>query len=242
MSQPAVVEAALDEPRFVEETGIAARVARVVAGPLADLGFRVVRVKLTASVGATLQIMAERPDGLFSVEDCEAASNAMSPALDLENVIASAYRLEVSSPGIDRPLVRESDVRRAATHEARIEMAAPVNGRKRFRGWILGVEAGAMRLRRTDPRPDEDAEVMLPLADIAEARLVMTDALIRETLRAEKAKAKNEPLPDAPAAESAPREARAPQAARPPRGPGRFALKNASRAKPLAPAGKRGKP
>ncbi len=86
--------------------------------------------------------MAERPDGTMSIDDCERVSQALSPAFDVEEPIAQAYRLEISSPGIDRPLVRESDFRRAVGHEARVEMASPIDGRKRFRGLIEAVERG----------------------------------------------------------------------------------------------------
>ena len=98
------------------------------------------RVKVSAADGATVQVMAERPDGTMTIEDCEQASEALSPIFDVEDIMPSAWRLEVSSPGIDRPLVRRSDFERALGHEAKIEMAAPVDGRKRFRGRIEAVE------------------------------------------------------------------------------------------------------
>src|ERR1700753_3288759 len=132
----------LDEPRLIEENGPARRVANIVAPTLRSIGFRLVRVKISASSGCTVQIMAERADGAMSIEDCEEASAAVSPVLDVEDPIAQAYRLEISSPGIDRPLVRVSDFERAVGHEAKIEMARPVNGGKRFRGTIGSVEAG----------------------------------------------------------------------------------------------------
>ena len=105
---------------------------------LRDLGYRLVRVKISSGDGPTIQIMAERPDGTMSIEDCEAVSVALSPVFDVEEPMAQAYRLEISSPGIDRPLVRESDFARAIGHEARVEMAVLVNGRKRFRGHHRG--------------------------------------------------------------------------------------------------------
>lgn len=174
----------LDEPRLASESGTAARVAAVAAPLLAGVGLRLVRVRLSGVAGLTVQVMAERPDGTMTIEDCEAASRALSPALDSDDIIASAYHLEVSSPGIDRPLVRRSDFVRATGHLARIEMAAPqARGRKRFRGTILGVEDDHVRLRRDDAEPDEETEVLLPLAGVGEARLVLTDTLIAESLR-----------------------------------------------------------
>src|SRR5215203_5453898 len=127
-----------DERRLLIETGVAARVAAIVEPALADLGFRLVRVKVSGLNGCTVQIMAERPDGTMTVEDCEAVSRAISPILDLDDPVGIAYHLEVSSPGIDRPLVRVSDFTRWAGHEAKVELAVPMDGRKRFRG-IIGV-------------------------------------------------------------------------------------------------------
>ncbi|MFO1150141.1 MAG: ribosome maturation factor RimP [Alsobacter sp.] len=177
----------LDEPRLIVDGGVAARVGAIVEPTLHDLGFRLVRVRVTGQNGCTVQIMAERPDGTMTVEDCEAVSRGVSPALDVDDPVGRAYHLEISSPGIDRPLVRASDFTRWAGHEAKLEMAAPHEGRKRFRGVVLGVEGAAAIIERTDARPDEEARVTLPLADIGEARLVLTDALVRESLRRGKA-------------------------------------------------------
>ena len=180
----------LDEPRLVRESGVAARVVEIAEPVLAYVGYRIVRVKVSGANGMTIQIMAERGDGTMSVEDCEKASLAISPVFDITEPTPQAYHLEMSSPGIDRPLVRVSDYRRAIGHEARLEMEVPVNGRKRFRGWIEGVEGegpdARLKLRRMDPAADEEAEALLRMGDIGEARLVLTDALIRETLRAAK--------------------------------------------------------
>ena len=123
-----------DEPRLITEPGRAARVAAIAEPVLAGLGYRLVRVRISGFAGCTVQIMAERPDGTMTIEDCEAASRALSPVLDVADPIEGSYRLEISSPGIDRPLVRESDFLRAVGHEARVEMAVAINGRKRFRG------------------------------------------------------------------------------------------------------------
>ncbi|CEJ10783.1 Ribosome maturation factor RimP [bacterium YEK0313] len=178
-----------DDPRLIVETGMAARVAAIVEPVLDGMGFRLVRVRLSGAAGggSTVQIMAERPDGTFTIDDCEAASRALSPVLDVEDPIVQAYNLEISSPGIDRPLVRAGDFDRWAGYEARIEMAVAQAGRKRFKGVVLGAEGATARLRRTDAREDEPAEVALPIEEIGEARLVLTDELIREALRRGKA-------------------------------------------------------
>jgi ribosome maturation factor RimP len=181
----------LDEPRLIEETGVAARVAHVAQPVLTDLGYRLVRVKLSAQAGMTVQIMAERPDGSMNLNDCEIVSAALSPVLDVEEPVKGAHRLEISSPGIDRPLVRVSDFRRAFAREARIEMTTGVSGRKRFRGFVGEVEgegrSAVLTLDRGDAKPGEAAKAVLPLHDIAEARLVLSEALIRQSLRAAKA-------------------------------------------------------
>jgi len=185
------LENALHEPRLVEETGIAARVGHVAVPVLADLGFRLVRVKISAQAGTTVQIMAERPDGTMTVSDCERVSQALSPVLDVEDPVKQAYRLEISSPGIDRPLVRVSDFERALGNEARIEMShgAGEDGRKRFRGLIGAIEGDQAHvlLTRTDAKPGESIDVRLALRDISEARLVLTEDLIRASLKAAKA-------------------------------------------------------
>ena len=174
------------EPRLIVEQGMAARIASIAGPVLVGLGYRLVRVRVSATSGCTVQIMAERPDGAMAIEDCEAASRALSPVFDVEDPIDREYRLEISSPGIDRPLARRSDFERHAGHEAKIEMTIPLDGRKRFRGVLLGVEGEAAKLRHKDAAEGNPAEVLLPIADMAEARLVLTDALIRESLRREK--------------------------------------------------------
>src|SRR6202012_4689362 len=134
-----------------------------------------------------VQIMAERPDGSMQIEDCEAISRALSPGLDIADPIERAYRLEISCPGIDRPLVRRSDFERHAGHLVKVEMALAHQGRKRFRGLLAGVEGDTVRLHRDDARTDEDADVLLTMEDIADARLVRTDELIAESMRRGKA-------------------------------------------------------
>jgi ribosome maturation factor RimP len=174
-----------DEPRLISEPGRAARVASVVEPVLASLGYRLVRVHVSAFAGCTVQIMAERPDGSMNIEDCEIASRALSPVLDAADPIESAYRLEISSPGIDRPLVRRSDFDRYAGHIAHVEMQVPIDGRRRFRGELSGTEGDCVRLRRGDAEKDP-GDVLLPINDMTEARLVLTDALVAQALRRSK--------------------------------------------------------
>jgi len=168
------------EPRLIAETGTAARVAAIAQPVLEGLGYRLVRVRLSGLDGCTVQIMAERPDGTMKIEDCEAASRALSPVFDVADPVERAYRLEISSPGVDRPLVRRSDFERHAGHVVKVEMNTPIDGRKRFRGLLVGVEGEAARIRIEETQP---AEVLLPLEDMAEAKLVLTDALVTEMLR-----------------------------------------------------------
>ena len=195
--------------RLIKESGVAARVATIVEPVLEDLGYGLVRVRVTGANGCTVQIMAERPDGTMSVDDCETVSRAVSPVLDLEDPISQAYYLEVSSPGIDRPLVRASDFERWVGYEAKIEMAVPVDGRKRFRGAIRGVAGEAALIELADVKEGEERMVHLPFADLGEARLVLTEALVRESLRRGTA-------PTAGAATETEHEADAQPAARPP--------------------------
>jgi ribosome maturation factor RimP len=173
-----------DEPRLISEPGRAARVASIVEPILAGLGYRLVRVRVSAFAGCTVQIMAERPDGTLTIEDCEAASRALSPVLDVNDPIEGAYRLEISSPGIDRPLVRRSDFDRYAGHVAHVEMATLIDGRRRFRGQLLGTDGGNARIRIDGA--DDSTDVLLPIDAMSEARLVLTDALITESLRRSK--------------------------------------------------------
>jgi len=173
----------LHEPRLIVERGIDARLAAIVEPALAGMGYRLVRVHVSGRDGCTVQIMAERPDGTFTIEDCEAASRAVSPTIDVEDPIKGGYRLELSSPGIDRPLVRLSDFERASGDEAKIEMNAMIDGRKRFRGEITGVDGELALIRNKD---NADEIFRLPIAEMLEAKLVLTDALIKKTMKREK--------------------------------------------------------
>jgi ribosome maturation factor RimP len=173
----------IDEPRLVVEPGVAARVAAVAGPVLQGMGYRLVRIRISGESGCTVQIMAERPDGTMLIEDCEAVSKALSPVLDVADPIDRAYRLEISSPGIDRPLVRRSDFERYAGYLVKIEMAVAHDGRKRFRGILGDIEGERVRLRRDDIRQDGDADIALTMEDISDARLVLTDELIEESMR-----------------------------------------------------------
>ena len=183
----AASSAAPTEPRIIIEPGLPARVAAVAEPVIEQLGYRLVRVKVSAAEGCTVQIMAERPDGSMTVEDCETISRALSPVLDMADPVDRAYRLEISSPGIDRPLVRKSDFDRFAGHLVKIEMEIPVHGRKRFRGEIAGTDGEVARIRRDDAAEGEEAEVLLPIEEMSEAKLVLTDDLVAQALRREKA-------------------------------------------------------
>jgi ribosome maturation factor RimP len=174
----------MTDDRLIRESGLEARIADIVEPVIADLGYRLVRVRISGLNGMTVQIMAERPDGTMAVEDCERISRDISPVLDVEDPISRDYHLEVSSPGIDRPLTRAADFETHAGQVAKIERAIAIAGRKRFRGILLGLRDGkvGMRLESGGEPAAKDAtdvgEVWLPAADIAEAKLVLTDALI----------------------------------------------------------------
>lgn len=175
------------EPRLITDTGVAARVATIAEPVLEGVGLRLVRVRVSGADGCTVQIMAERPDGSMSIEDCEDASRALSPVLDVADPIEKAYRLEISSPGLDRPLVRKSDFDRYAGNVVKIEMEVAVNGRKRFRGMLNGTDGEAARLTRDDAAEGEETDFLLPIADMNDAKLVLTDDLVVQALRKEKA-------------------------------------------------------
>jgi ribosome maturation factor RimP len=171
------------EARITRETGVPGRIA-LLAEPIAeDLGFRLVRVRITGQNGCTVQVMAERDDGTMSIEDCTALSRALSAALDVEDPIRGEYNLEVSSPGIDRPLVRPGDFSRWAGHEAKIETAELVDGRKRFRGRLAGIDEAGVHLQAEGGDGGAPGEIVLPANLILDARLVLTDALIEQALK-----------------------------------------------------------
>jgi ribosome maturation factor RimP len=175
------VTGAVFEARFIRETGVAAEIAALIEAPLNDLGFQLVRVVISGRNGTTVQVMAERPDGTMTVEDCAFVSRNISPLLDAHDPIKGHYTLEISSPGIDRPLARASDFDAWAGYEARIETRELVEGRKRFRGLLQGLEGDNVILSLS--ADEGGSRASLPIDEIAEARLVLTDDLIRETLR-----------------------------------------------------------
>ena len=160
-----------DEPRLITEPGRAARVAAIAEPVLAELGYRLVRVRISGAAGCTVQIMAERPDGTMAIEDCEAASRALSPVLDVADPIESAYRLEISSPGIDRPLVRRSDFERYAGHVAQdrddwCRRRPPALPRRA----CSAPTATARVCAADDAAAGEPPKSLLPIDDMAEAQ------------------------------------------------------------------------
>jgi ribosome maturation factor RimP len=184
---------ALAEPRLIAETGLAARVATIASPVLAGLGFRLVRVRVSGLDGCTVQIMAERPDGSMAIEECEEVSRALSPVLDAADPVERAYRLEISSPGLDRPLVRRSDFQRHVGDVVKIELSVALNGRRRFRGKLTGADDATAHIRLEDGADDaaevHAAEVQLPFDDMTDAKLVLTDELITAALRRSKSSA-----------------------------------------------------
>lgn len=171
-----------EDDRLVRESGTEARVAMLIGPVMHALGFRLVRVQLSGQNGLTMQIMAERPDGTMTVEDCEEVSRAIAPILDVEDPIDKAYHLEVSSPGIDRPLVRKADFIAAVGHVAKVETSVLVAGRKRFRGRVVVTTEQGFSLQRDKPAYGEEAVVEIPFDAVDEARLVLSEDLIREAL------------------------------------------------------------
>jgi ribosome maturation factor RimP len=151
-------------------------IAQAIEPPLEAMGYRLVRVVITSGRRATLQVMAERlDDAPMTVEDCAQISHSVSVLLDVADPIAGAYMLEISSPGIDRPLVRSEDYDRFCGFEAKIELDRPLEGRKRFRGRLLGTSGSNVRIAT------EMGEAELPLDAVARAKLVLTDDLIAAT-------------------------------------------------------------
>jgi ribosome maturation factor RimP len=169
---------------LVARAAIDRRLARIVLPTVEGMGLRLVRLRLMGGKRITLQVMAEREDGSMEVEDCARLSRALSAVLDVEDPIESEYRLEVSSPGIDRPLTRLEDFARWEGYEARLETADMIDGRKRFRGRLAGVEGREVLIEIDDP--SVDGAIALDFDWLADAKLVLTDELVAETLRARK--------------------------------------------------------
>ncbi len=168
----------LTEKRYIKETGLEQRIARIVEPVANDLGYSLVRIKMTQENGLTLQIMAEDANGRFNITDCERLSKDVSPVLDVEDPIDREYHLEVSSPGIDRPLVRARDFATYVGHEAKIELSDLLDGRRRFRGLIKAVDGDSVVITLPDVPKGTDPDFKLPLALLAEAKLIMTDKLM----------------------------------------------------------------
>ncbi len=175
--------------RFLTEHGLEAEIAAIVEPAIEDLGFRLVRVQVSGRDGKTVQIMAERPDGTITIDDCELISRQVSPLLDVHDVVEGSYRLEISSPGIDRPLVRPSDFEAWSGNEVKIELKKLVDGRRRYRGTLEGFEDGEVRIE-VDLDQFGRTTLGFPVELIADAKLVLTDALIREALARAKRHAK----------------------------------------------------
>ena len=148
-------------------------IAQLIEPSLGAMGYRVVRVLMTGGRRATLQVMAERLDDLpVTHDDCATISRCVSALLDVADPIAGAYTLEISSPGIDRPLVRAEDYDRFSGFEAKIELAMPLDGRRRFRGRLIGTAGGVIRLLT------EAGETQLPLDTVVRAKLILTSDLM----------------------------------------------------------------
>ena len=172
------------EQRIIKETGLDARIASIVEPVIEDLGYRLVRVRISGLNGMTVQIMAERPDGTIGIDECEEISKNIAPVLDVEDPIANEYHLEVSSPGVDRPLARASDFDRWSGHVAKMELRVPNDGRRRYRGTLLGTKDGSngveIGVEISDAPAEAQDKIWLELETISEAKLVMTDKLMDE--------------------------------------------------------------
>lgn len=170
------------DKRFIEETGVALDVARLAEPVAEELGLRLVRVIVSGRDGCTVQIMVDRADTTVTVDDCAKLSRRLSPVLDVEEPVSGKYRLEVSSPGIDRPLVRIKDFIDWAGYEAKVEMRELIDGRKRFRGVIEGIENGEIRLQLELEGYEGLQVIGLPIDLVESAKLIMTDELIKAAL------------------------------------------------------------
>jgi len=159
------------------------KIVQLISPLVESMGYDIVRVRVIGSGTPTLQIMAERPDGTMPIEGCEEVSRAISAALDVEDPISGRYTLEVSSPGIDRPLTREKDFEIWAGHLAKVELQVPIDGRKRFRGILDGFAAdeGEVRIAVEVEGFTDPQVVGLPFTDVHDAKLVLTDALIKQS-------------------------------------------------------------
>jgi ribosome maturation factor RimP len=171
---------------MIAKTGMDMRLAEILAPVIEDMGFELVRIRLQGGNTPLLQIMAERPEGGIEVDECAAISTAVSAVLDVEDPIVEAYTLEVSSPGIDRPLTRLKDFDTYEGYEAKLETDELIEGRKRFRGILAGVEGSEVLINV------DEGTIGLQFDWLADAKLVMTDELVREMLKARKTAALDE--------------------------------------------------
>ncbi len=176
---------ATDTKRYVRESALEARIAGIVEPVAQSLGYDLVRIRVTNDNGCTLQIMCEDETGRFTITDCEKLHNDLNPVLDLEDPIDREYHLEISSPGVDRPLVRSRDFTAWIGHEAKVELADMIDGRKRFRGEIVGADDETFSIRLPDAPKTEEAVHTLPLSALADAKLVMTDKLLDAARKAQ---------------------------------------------------------
>jgi ribosome maturation factor RimP len=183
----AVAENVNSDERFVRETGVAGQIAELAEPVINELGLRLVRVSVSGRDGCTVQVMIERPGGTVVVDDCAEISRQLSPLLDVHDPISGAYKLEVSSPGLDRPLVRFSDFELWTGYEAKVELREMIDGRKRFRGVIEGFEDGEIRLQVKLEGYSQEQIIGLPVHLVESAKLVVTDALIQAALAGGKA-------------------------------------------------------
>ncbi|WP_375687814.1 ribosome maturation factor RimP [Pseudooceanicola sp. LIPI14-2-Ac024] len=172
---------------LIAKAAIDRRVAEIVTPVIEDMGYEVVRVRLMggSNTTKTLQIMAERPGGGIEVDECAQISTAVSAVLDVEDPITDPYALEVSSPGIDRPLTRLKDFDTFEGYEARLETSQMIDGQKRFKGVLAGVEEDEV-LINIEQGKDQTATIGLKFDWLADAKLVLTDELIKEMLKARK--------------------------------------------------------
>lgn len=174
----------------VQESSLNEKIAALIEPSLTDIGFELIRVRVSGgSEHATLQLMAERPDGTISVEDCAQISRTVSAILDVEDPISSHYVLEVSSPGLARPLVKRKDFDRFKGRVAKIELRQAMDGRKRFKGVLDGMEGDFVMVAEEDDDNDDGEPMVwgLPFSQISEARLVVTDDMFKDELQDDKA-------------------------------------------------------
>jgi ribosome maturation factor RimP len=181
-SAPAEKPETLDT-HLVASHGQARRVFELIRASAEAAGFEIVRVRYGLHDGHTLQIMAERADGSMTVSGCEELSNLLSAILDVEDPISGEYNLEISSPGIDRPLTRPKDFERWQGFETKIELGEAIDGRKRFRGILHGFEDGEVLIEHEVEGFAEPQVIGLPFRQLGEAKLTMSDDLIRESLK-----------------------------------------------------------